>query len=137
MRGNVYSRSLGHVCIIASTPRGAGSVKENHNGQCVVSWDANSSTSVHLAHHMWVEPLLPQYWPLPRQGVYLHIKVAWDIAALNKHSLPWTTGESAVLVCKASAIADLLGDLYRKPPMCCLSGQAHDDPLGLGGNVSA
>ncbi len=42
--GNAYRRSLGHVCTIASSPRGAGCVRENQSGQWVISQDANRST---------------------------------------------------------------------------------------------
>ncbi len=42
--GNAYRRSLGHVCTIASSPRGAGCVWENKSGQWDVSHDANRST---------------------------------------------------------------------------------------------
>ncbi len=42
--GNAYRQSLGHVCTIASSPRGAGWVRENQSGQWDVSRDANRST---------------------------------------------------------------------------------------------
>ncbi len=42
--GNAYRWSLGHVCTIASGPRGAGCVSENQSGQWDVSRDANRST---------------------------------------------------------------------------------------------
>ncbi len=42
--GKVYRRSLGQVCTIASSPRGAGGVRENQRGHCDVSWVAKRST---------------------------------------------------------------------------------------------
>ncbi len=44
IRGNAYRRTLGHICTIASSPRGAGCVRENQSGQWDVSLDANRST---------------------------------------------------------------------------------------------
>ncbi len=32
--GKAYRRSLGHVCTIASSPRGAGGIRENKRGHC-------------------------------------------------------------------------------------------------------
>ncbi len=44
IKGNAYRWSLGHICTIASSPRGAGCVRENQSGQWDVSQDANRST---------------------------------------------------------------------------------------------
>ncbi len=44
IRGNAYRWTLGHVCTIASSPRGAGCVRENQSGLWDVSLDANRST---------------------------------------------------------------------------------------------
>ncbi len=42
--GKAYKRSLGHTCTMASSPSGAGWVRENQRGYCEVSWDINKST---------------------------------------------------------------------------------------------
>ncbi len=42
--GNAYRRSLGHVCTIAPSPRGAGYMRKNQCGQWDVSRDANRYT---------------------------------------------------------------------------------------------
>ncbi len=47
--GNVYRQSLGHVCTIASSQRGAGCVSENQSGQWDVSQDANRSTRASIS----------------------------------------------------------------------------------------
>ncbi len=46
--GKGYRRSLSHVFTIASSPSGAGWVRENQSRQCAVSWDAKRSTSAWL-----------------------------------------------------------------------------------------
>ncbi len=42
--GNVYRQRLGHVCTIASSPKGAGCESENQSGQWGVSREAERST---------------------------------------------------------------------------------------------
>ena len=39
-------------------------------------------------------------------------------------------------VCRVDTNAEPPDDLCKRPPMCCLYGQVHDDPSDLGGNVS-
>ncbi len=45
-----------------------------------------------------------------------------------------TTGGFGTPVCKVDVTPNLPGDLCRRPPMCCLSGQAHGGPWDLLGN---
>ncbi len=43
--GKTYRRSLGHVCTIASSPRGAGGARENRRGHCAFTRVAKRSIS--------------------------------------------------------------------------------------------
>ncbi len=45
-KGKAYIRRLGHVCTMASSPNGAGWVRENQNGHCEVSRDTKKSTNM-------------------------------------------------------------------------------------------
>ncbi len=45
-----------------------------------------------------------------------------------------TTGGFGTPVCKVDVTSNLPGDLCRRSPMCCLSGQAHGGPWDLSGN---
>ncbi len=57
----------------------------------------------------------------------------WKLLAETTTSLG-TTGGFGTPVCKVDVTANPPGDLYRRPPMCCLSGQAHGGPWDLLGN---
>ncbi len=67
IEGNAYRWSLGHICTIASSPRGAGCVRENQSGQWDVSQDANRSTFA---------------WPN-----FLHINSTTSVWSLNSPGL--------------------------------------------------
>ncbi len=83
--GKAYRRSLGQVCTIASSPSGAGWVRENQRGQCNISRVAKQ---VHLS---W--PTLSLHSPglgpcFDRMSApILRCPGMWT--ALNERSLPW------------------------------------------------
>ncbi len=84
--GNAYRRSLGHVCVIASSPRGAGCVRENQSGQ----WDVNRSTCawpnfLHISSTTsGVEPLFPGPQPLSQQDVCSYIVDPRDVSCSQR-----------------------------------------------------
>ncbi len=70
-RGKVYRRSLGQVCTTASSPSGAGWVRDKQRGQCDIWRVANGSTSWPKlsisASPLRVKHPFPGPQPLPRQ----------------------------------------------------------------------
>ncbi len=86
---NAYRRSLGHVCTIASSPRGAGCVRENQSGQWDVSRDANRSTRASIsALPPRVESTFPRPQPLSRQDVCSYIVGPRDVSCSKRQQLP-------------------------------------------------
>ncbi len=77
--GKAYRRSLGHVCTIASSPRGAGGIRENKRGHCAFNCEEVHlyliKHSPYLLHHLGVKHPFPGPRPLSRQYVWSHIQV--------------------------------------------------------------
>ncbi len=77
--GKAYRRSLGHVCTIASSPTGAGGIRENKRGHCAFSCEEVHlyliKHSPYLLHHLGVKHPFPGPRPLSRQYVWSHIQV--------------------------------------------------------------
>ncbi len=138
--GNAYRWSLGHICVIASSPRRAGCVRENQSGQWDVSRDANRSTCA-WPNSFYISSTTSG-WSLHSPGLSpcldrMSAPIFWapgmQVARIDNTSFG-TTGGFGTPVCKVDVTANLPGDLCRRPPMCCLSGQAHGGPWDLLGN---
>ncbi len=121
---NAYRQSLGHICTIASGPRGAGCVSEYQSGQWDVSRDANRSTRASISA------------PPPRGGVSIpQASAPVSTGCLLLYCGPpgcklleetttslGTTGGFGTPVWKMDMTATPPGDISRTPPKCCLGG---------------
>ncbi len=130
-----YRRSLGHVCTIASSPSGAGWVREYQRGQCDVWWVANRSTCA------WPKTLQICFttsgwssFPGPRplastECLLLH----WDAQEYRllsaRETCPGTTQGSGAPACIRGERRPP-GGWYKKPQLCCRCVLAHCDYLG-------
>ncbi len=134
--GNVYRQSLGHVCIIASGLGGAGCVSENQSGQWDVSRDINRSTRASIsAPPPWGGASIPRASAWRNMGGCLLLYCGPLGCKLLKETTSFgTTGGFGSPVCKVDVTANPPGDLSRRPPTCCLSGQAHGGPWDLLGH---
>ncbi len=137
---NEFRRSLGHVCTIASSPGGAGCVRENQSGQ----WDVSHwRKQIHLClaelppyhlYHLGVEPPFPGPQPLSRQDVCSYILDPGMQAARRDNNIHWDHRRIWHASLQSGCDRKPPGDLCRRPPMCCLSGRAHVGPWDLLGN---
>ncbi len=133
--GNVYRQSLGHVCTIASGQRGAGCVSKNQSGEWDVSRDANRSTRAPSAYQLHTWASIPKASAPVSTGCLLLYcgPSGCKLLEETKTSLG-CTGGFGTPVCKVDVTANPPGDLSRRPPMCCLRGQAHGGPWDLLGS---
>ncbi len=117
-------------------------MRENQSGQCVVSCEANrftsawsnsfqrSSTTLGWSLHSPVSAPVSKRCPLPDWGTQ-GCRLLWVRGAF-----PEPTGGSSEPAYKGGTNADTTIGWCRRPPMCCLCGQAHGVPTGLEGSVS-
>ncbi len=120
-----------------SSPRGAGCMSENQILDSETSLETQTDPLVppYQLHHLGVEPSFPEPQPLSRQDVCSYILGPRDVSCSKRQQLPFgTTGGFGMPVCKVDVTANPPGDLSRRPPMCCLSGQTHGGPWDLLGN---
>ncbi len=110
--------------------------REPDIGQWDVSWtQTDPLVPPYQLHHLGVEPSFPEPQPLSRQDVCSYILGPRDVSCSKRQQLPFgTTGGFGMPVCKVDVTANPPGDLSRRPPMCCLSGQTHGGPWDLLGN---
>ncbi len=135
--GKSYRRSLGQVCTIASSPNGAGWVRENQRGQCDVWRVANKTT--------WAWPKL-SISASPTRGEASISRASapastgcllpyWDAQEYEllsaREACPETTQGSGAPACIRGANVDLPGGLCKRPPLCCRCSPTHGDLLGL------
>ncbi len=86
-------------------------------------------------HHLGVEPPFPGPQPLSWQDVCSYILGPRDVSCSKRQQLPLGPQEDwARQFAKLDVTENPPGDLCRRPPMCCLSGQAHGGPWDLLGN---
>ncbi len=140
--GKAYRRSLGHVCTIASSPSGAGWVRENQRGQCDVWRVANRSTcswpkTLQTCFTTSGEASIPQASAPASTGCLL---LYWDAQEYRLRSArgtcPGTIQGSGAPACIRGANADLPGGWYKKPPLCCQCVPANADFLCPEENLS-
>lgn len=86
----MYRHSLGHICTMASCPTGAGYVRENKSGQCVISRVSTSQASASASKGCLI-------LDAGTQGCKL---------LPGRAACPETTGGSGVQVCKEGATSD-------------------------------
>ncbi len=140
--GKAYRCSLGHVCIMACNPSGPGCVRDNHNGQWVISRDANKTTSTgrnlsHIdfttsgwsLHSPGLNPCLDRT-SAPDSGPWGHIFL-WETTV----SL-WTTGGSGAPGCIEGVTSDLSDGSNTKLLTYCLLVVGYGDRWDLGESSS-
>lgn len=72
--------SLGHACTIASSPNGAGGMRENHRDSGSIPWRQTDLPLPNLHHYFWVRSNLhfPGLSPcLDRMSAHIHM--AWNV----------------------------------------------------------
>ncbi len=116
-------------------------MRENQSGQWDISQDANRSicacpNSLHISSttSLHISSIPRALGPVSTGCLLLYCGPPESKLLEETTTSLGTTGGFSTPVCRVDVTANPPGDLCRRPPMCCLSGQAHGVPWDLLGN---